>query len=91
MNISVQQLLGKIEDELKQAKASGSEARIRESIHAIKALCELALDEKPQAGQPVEKPVIPVLPKEQIIPAVQGQPRRLKMDDDANGESLFDF
>jgi len=91
LNISVQQLLGKIEDELKQAKASGSEARIRERIHAIKALCELALDEKPQAVQAIEKPVISVLPKEQIIPAVQERPQRLKMDDDANGESLFDF
>ena len=90
MNISVQQLLGKIEDEVKQAKASGSEARIRERIHAIKALCELALDEKTQAVQPVEKPVIAALPKEHIIP-VQGQPQRLKMDDDANGDSLFDF
>lgn len=90
MNISVEQLLGKIEDELKQAKASGSEARMRERIHAVKALCELVLDDRTKTVQLVEKPVVTSLPKEQVIP-VQGQPQRLKMDDDANGESLFDF
>ena len=90
MNISVQQLLRKIEDELKQAKSSNFEARIRERIHAIKALCELALDESPKSISQPEKAPSVSFSKEQII-NVQSRPARLKMDDEANGESLFDF
>jgi len=39
----MQALLGKIEEELKQAKQSNSESLIREKIYAVKTLCELVL------------------------------------------------
>ncbi|WNS75329.1 YwdI family protein [Bacillus sp. DTU_2020_1000418_1_SI_GHA_SEK_038] len=93
MNISVQQLLGKMEKELKEAKDSSTTARLRERIHAIKSLCELILDEPAQ-----EKGLTPSI-NSYMAPAVQDvqpaapiqQPKRMEMDDSANGESLFDF
>lgn len=93
VDISIQKLLGKIEDELKQAKVSGSEAHRRERIHAIKALCELALDERPKleersipASYSSSSPVF----QAQTI-NVAGQPQKMEIDDESNGESLFDF
>ena len=45
MNISVEKLLHKIEEELKEAKGTNSNAKIRERVHAIKTMCELILEE----------------------------------------------
>ncbi len=108
MNISLQRLLTKMEDEIRRAKSAGTEAEQRERIHSIKTLCELVLDESPQQGAaaktgystPVQQPV-------QFVPAQTGfpqqhatasqpapvvpQPKKLQMEDDANGDSLFDF
>ena len=46
MNISVQKLLAKMEDELHLAKATVKEENLREKVYSIKTLCELILDEK---------------------------------------------
>jgi hypothetical protein len=86
MNISMQKLLQKMEDEIKNAKASSSEAKIRERIQAVKTLCELVLEE-PERKQQQYEPVKTV-PSQ---PVVVSQPKRLHVDDEANGESLFDF
>ena len=45
MNISVEKLLHKIEEELKGAKGTNSNAKIRQRVHAIKTMCELILEE----------------------------------------------
>lgn len=86
----MQSLLDKIEEELKQAKQSDSEVRIREKIYAIKTLCELALEQetsrqRPMSSFPQSSPIEPQR-------AVQyQQPAKMKVDDEANGDSLFDF
>lgn len=108
VNISLQRLLTKMEDEIRRAKSAGTEAEQRERIHSIKTLCELVLDESPQQGiaaktgysTPVQQPVqfVPVqagfpqqkVPASQPAPAVP-QPKKLQMEDEANGDSLFDF
>jgi hypothetical protein len=111
MNISLQKLLSKMEEELRLAKASETEAAQRERIHSIKTLCELVLDEPVQQGarnsgisstgmntvqaapqympaQPAfTQPQTPVNQPSQLIP----QPKKLEMEDQANGDSLFDF
>ena len=106
MNISVQKLLAKIEAELKLAKSSTKEESMREKVYSIKTLCELLLDETPtrkseapaapvQAVQPAvsfqayQQPVMnqPII---QQAPTIQ-QPKKLDMEDEANGDSLFDF
>lgn len=106
VNISVQKLLDKIEAELKLAKSSTKEESLREKVYSIKILCELVLDEKPAAksegtinpiaavqpavsyqafGQPVmNQPIF-----QQSAPLQQS--KKLDMQDEANGDSLFDF
>ncbi|MGV2939434.1 YwdI family protein [Mesobacillus sp. LC4] len=105
MNISMQKLLLKMEEELKRAKAAESEAMQRERIHSIKTLCELVLDEPPENSRGVAAPAKqaaqqyvppqPIIPQQQIPVNQQSsmipQPKKLEMEDNANGDSLFDF
>lgn len=86
LNISVHKLLGKIEEELAQAKLSESEAHIRERIHAVKTLCELLLEEQPGQAKQVQVASSPA-----YIPAQVVSPPKMKLDKEANGDSLFDF
>ncbi|GLB59124.1 YwdI family protein [Cytobacillus sp. NCCP-133] len=91
MNISVQKLLGKMEKELLEAKTGQSEARIRERVQAIKALCELVLEESDTV---ISTPAAASSSRTYSAPAAEPanlQPKKMKMDDEANGDSLFDF
>jgi hypothetical protein len=87
MNISVQKLLAKMEEELATVK----EENLREKVYSIKTLCELILNEKQikrETPAPlqvttqgfIQQPLIPV-----------GQPKKLVIDEESNGDSLFDF
>lgn len=92
MNISVQKLLAKIEEELMLAKSSPKEESLREKVYSIKILCELILDEKqsaPAAITPMAQPVI----QQQVFqqPVSIGQPKKLDLNNEANGDSLLDF
>ncbi|EKN69206.1 hypothetical protein BABA_10846 [Neobacillus bataviensis LMG 21833] len=99
MNISIQTLLAKIDEELKLAKSSTKQERLREKVYSIKILCELILDEKsemplnqpaPAISQPVfQQPMM----AQQVFkqPAALPQAKKIEMDDEANGDSLFDF
>ncbi|WP_066248795.1 YwdI family protein [Neobacillus drentensis] len=106
MNISVQNLLTKIEAELKLAKSSTKEESLREKVYSIKILCELLLDENPSpasevavAPMPAVQPAISFQAYQQPVmsqPIVQQsttlqQPKKLDMENEANGDSLFDF
>ena len=103
MNISLQKLLLKMEEELKRAKSAESETVQRERIHSIKTLCELVLDEPSGGGNPVslKQAAQQFVPSQQVIPQQQmqvsqsstmvPQPKKLEMEDDSNGDSLFDF
>lgn len=86
MNISVHKLLEKMEEELLQAKLSESERHMRERIHAVKTLCELLLEEQPGQIQKVQAASSPA-----FIPAQVVNPPKMKLDKEANGDSLFDF
>lgn len=88
MNISLYKLLGKIEEELNKAKQTDNEARIRERIHAVKALCELVLEEQTDEEQRVKKaPSITPTPSVSVNQSSQ----KLDVNKEANGDSLFDF
>lgn len=93
MNIPVQKLLSKIEDELKAAKISSKEENLREKVYSIKILCELILDEKQtKVEQPLSTTTTKIISQQTFSPpSMINQPKRLEMDDDANGDSLFDF
>ncbi|PLR96577.1 YwdI family protein [Bacillus sp. T33-2] len=104
MNISVHKLLAKMEEELRGAKAAPSDADLREKIHSLKTLCEIILEEpqkmaenpgstKDYLQQPAEQPVrLQAFPQPpQILPSTLTQPKPLKVEGDANGDSIFDF
>ena len=96
MDISVNRLLDKIGEELTAAKRIGSAAKIRERAQAIKAICELILDESSQTA-PISQVSretqihrVEVMPASQPVLGMLPQQKRLKMDE-ANGDSIFDF
>ncbi|WP_066372525.1 YwdI family protein [Neobacillus fumarioli] len=95
MNISLQKLLTKIEEEVRQAKSVQKEDVLREKIYSIKILCELILDEHQEKREPSWSTAAKVQPPfvQQSIqqPAAIPQAKRLELDDGANGDSLFDF
>ena len=102
VNIPVQTLLTKMEEELKLARSSAKQESLREKVYSIKILCELILQEKPAAktevllnqpahvtGQQVfQQPLM----NQQVFqqPATMPQAKKIEMDQ-ANGDSLFDF
>lgn len=75
MNISVDRLLTKMEEEIRQAKTSGKLEILREKVYSIKILCELILDEQ-QTNSILKR---------------MDQSKKLEMDNEANGDSLLDF
>jgi hypothetical protein len=91
MNISVQKLLAKIEEELKRAKLNDNEKSLREKVYSIKIMCELILDEKDQENTSVAiKSPVAVQQSHATSFSLMNQPKKLN-DDDANGDSLLDF
>ena len=89
MNISVKQLLAKIENELLEAKACTNSSQIREKVYAIKSLSELILEAQ-MSSAPVE--TYTTTPNVQPVSRTLGanESNRLQMDE-ANGDSIFDF
>lgn len=94
LSIPIQKLLGKMEEELSKARGAGVERQIREHVHAIRTLCELILEnhqtgEKYPQHEAITPPTIQMM---KPVPSQIGlQGRRLQEDDEANGDSLFDF
>ena len=82
--ISNRQILMQIEKQLQEAKTASGEQSIRESLAAIKALCDVALT-VPQTESPI------VLQTPSVKAATLTVPSAPLKEDDANGESLFDF
>ena len=101
MNISVEKLLHKIEEELKEAKGTNSNAKIRERVHAIKTMCELILEESTTVTSSTTTTSATANNASNLIvsnPAYSGQvasmpnqQERLIIDEESNGESIFDF
>lgn len=83
--ISNEHIFMQIDKQLQQAKLTGNEQTKREALAAIRALCDVALESVPSPSPQVS----PVVQAVSVAPSIQ-QPVALK-EDDANGESLFDF
>lgn len=90
MNISIQKMLGKIEKELQAAKNVSSASLVREKIYAIKTMCDLILEES-ETEWPTEVEAAKFVSASPSGKINVQQPRRMEMEDDANGESIFDF
>ena len=100
MNISVEKLLHKIEEELKEAKGTNSDAKIRERVHAIKTMCELILEESTTVTSTtttlaninkLSNLIVSNPTYRGQVASMPNQQERLIIDEESNGESIFDF
>ncbi|MGN4126785.1 YwdI family protein [Lysinibacillus sphaericus] len=87
--ISYQAVLQQLEKQLAGAKNAASEQQIRETLTAIRALCDVVLD------LPAEAPKAPTKHLPQML-ATGSTPSsiytaKMEEDDGANGDSIFDF
>lgn len=85
--ISNRQILLQIEKQLQEAKAVSGDQSIRESLAAIKALCDVALTVPLPESPKVHVPSTMMVTKSNVLTA----PSTTLKEEDANGESLFDF
>lgn len=105
MNISVTKIIDKMISELQLAKVEGDHTKVKQHVQAVRTLCDLVLDDsqlEPVANQqmvinspkkinsaPLVSPYVP--PVSQAAP-VSNLPTGTKLEEeDANGDSLFDF
>jgi len=96
MNISMMKLLNKMNEEVHEAIQEAStqqERRVRDRLAAIKALCELAMDQQENSQGISSAPAAFVENKPIILSsAVSGNmAKSTVISDGANGDSLFDF
>lgn len=85
MSVSYQMVLMKMQKEINEALQTHSETAIRERIYGIKTLCDLVLEEDREIRK---KPLQTV---SQSSRTVIEPPKVLKMEEGANGDSIFDF
>lgn len=87
--ISYQAVLQQLEKQLDEAKKASSEQQIRESLTAVRALCEVVLAQPAEGVKPQSKHIPQMLtqsPTQQMVYAA-----KIDEEDGANGDSLFDF
>ncbi|MBS4218837.1 YwdI family protein [Bacillus sp. FJAT-49711] len=89
MNISYKSLLEKLENEIRKAKGANGEQELKGHLYAVKALAELALEEDQKDISSFTPRKITLPEKAQTISVTNQE--RIKMEDGANGDSLFDF
>ncbi len=101
MEISHEAVIAKMEIELQKAKESMKPSEMREHVSAIRALCDLLLDDRTDSleiGE--ERSLLKKNPTFYQAPIQQSQPSTIlstptkepvKMEDGSNGSSLFDF
>lgn len=93
--ISYDMIIAELEKQLQEAKNTQSEQKKRESLTAIKALCEVALQSSSMTAQTpsiqpmMTAPVMPVM--QQSTTTISPNQGKKLHEEDANGDSLFDF
>ncbi|MBO9130133.1 YwdI family protein [Bacillus sp. 165] len=96
MQISIDKVLNKMSHEIKAAAVQKhNEQKMREHLTAIRALCELLLEESPAASTAISEREMAMMTGEWKNPKagnVSGTASvRYQEEEDANGSSLFDF
>jgi hypothetical protein len=91
--IPLSRVVTEIEKHVSNAKSRGDDQSIRESLLAIRALCDVVLSDQPDV-KPSSMP-IQIAQTSQIVSPPQALQtisagERMK-ENDANGDSLFDF
>ncbi|RUL53115.1 YwdI family protein [Lysinibacillus antri] len=95
--ISYQTLINEIEQLVASAKGEKDEQQIREQLSAVRALCNVALssNKQTQSGSVSYKssatPVSNSVQQDNIVNNVSSLNGAKLKENDANGESIFDF
>lgn len=85
--ITYEVLLNQIEKHVNSAKTAASDQLMREQVTAVRALCDVLLNNEQKAV--TDERVFPQVHQQlQQQLQVQGTPLR---NEDANGDSIFDF
>ncbi|MBS4200755.1 YwdI family protein [Bacillus sp. FJAT-49732] len=87
MSISYKTLLEKMEIEIRKARDANGEQELKGHLYAVKALAELALEGEVGGSITTQQNTVPEKIQTISVPSQE----RVKMDDEANGDSLFDF
>ncbi|WP_054768736.1 YwdI family protein [Lysinibacillus parviboronicapiens] len=87
--ISYQAILQQLEKQLADAKQAASEQQIRETLSAIRALCDVVLDSSVELPKAQPKHLPQMLATEPTPPSLYTA--KVEEDDGANGDSIFDF
>lgn len=85
--IPYSRVVTEIEKHVSIAKIRGDDQSIRDSLLAIRALCDVALSEQPDV-KPLSMP-IQIAQSAPTVPSISAGERVKEAD--ANGDSLFDF
>ena len=87
--ISYQTVLQQLEKQLNEAKNATGEQQIRESLTAVRALCDVVLAQSAEVSKTLPKHIPQMLtqgPTQQMLYTA-----KMDEEDGANGDSLFDF
>jgi hypothetical protein len=85
MGIPLEAVLVQIENELKKLKIEGNQAKQKERASAIKVLCELILQDENERFEHSERQVL------NNLIGTKPLEKKKKEEEDANGDSIFDF
>jgi hypothetical protein len=101
MSITLDKVLQRMQAELNRAQGTGNVQKKREHLAAMKSLCELALEEEVQQERRPAAPSMqappPTYAANNFVPPVQRSqpisnfPSKPMKEDEANGDSIFDF
>lgn len=99
MSITLNKVLQRMQTELNRAQATENVQKKREHLAAMKTLCELALetdgDEEKSFVAPQNQAQAPTYPLTNFAPPIQQPitnfPSKPIREDEANGDSIFDF
>ncbi|WP_408008697.1 YwdI family protein [Pseudalkalibacillus sp. A8] len=87
-SLVVQKMIDRLESIKGEVDDNSSSSQVRNELSAIKAYCDLLMEatgRKPSAPSTVE------VKKSSPAPVRNVSAKRLKEDDDVNGDSIFDF
>ncbi|MEK5330082.1 YwdI family protein [Lysinibacillus sp. FSL W8-0992] len=87
--ISYEAVIQQLEKQLASAKNTTNDQQIREALTAIRALCDVVLDLPTDSAQIQPKHLPQMLSTEQMPSTLNTA--KIKHDDGANGDSIFDF
>lgn len=88
--ITQQTILTQLEKLITEARQAGSEQQVREKFAAIKAICDVVLAENRTEKQQLVSMTPNAMPAPALTQPVAIPSQKLQ-EDDANGDSLFDF